>query len=127
MKKQIILILTALVFIAGCSSSTRDFLEVKEFGGKGKIVAIDIENGSATIDHEKIEGLMSAMTMSFKAQDKKILDRLGTGDSVDFELEQKGDDLFLTFVRTTSKAVAAGAGDLQTILCKVSWRQRRGR
>ncbi len=64
----------------GVQFGPRDFLEVKEFGGKGKIVAIDIEKGSATIDHEKIEGLMSAMTMSCKAQDKKILDGLGTGD-----------------------------------------------
>ncbi len=111
MGKQLTVFVLMILFavFAGCSKSSDTVTTSNEFSSKGKIVSIDAEKGSATIDHEKIDGLMSAMTMSFKAKDKKILDGVSSGDSVDFTLEKQGEDLVLSKLKTTAKAVANGA------------------
>src|SRR5688500_5676285 len=57
-----------------------------DYPGKGKVTKINLELGSVEMDHEEIVGVMPAMRMEFFVSDKKLLDGLNIGDSVDFTL-----------------------------------------
>ena len=59
------------------------------YPGKGKVVKIDLANGSVELDHEEIKDVMPAMTMEFIVRDKDSLKALTVGDQVDFILEYK--------------------------------------
>lgn len=60
-----------------------------EYPGKGKITKINLEIDSVEMDHEEIKGVMPPMRMEFYVTDKKMLDRLTLGDSVEFTLLYK--------------------------------------
>lgn len=49
---------------------------------KGKVVAVDAQKSSVTLDHDDIPGLMQAMTMEFAVPDPKVLAGIAVGDSV---------------------------------------------
>jgi Cu/Ag efflux protein CusF len=66
-------------------SATRD----GDYPGKGVVTKINNDLGSVEVDHEEIPGLMPAMRMEFFVSDKKLLDGLKVGDSVDFVLRYK--------------------------------------
>ena len=61
----------------------------KNYDGRGVVTRIDLKQGSVELDHEKIEGLMSAMTMEFYVADRSGLEKLKVGDKVDFVVEYK--------------------------------------
>lgn len=58
---------------------------------KGKVVSIEREKKSATIDHEEIKGYMDAMTMSFPVRNEHELDVLHSGDTIKGILVIDGD------------------------------------
>jgi Cu/Ag efflux protein CusF len=60
-----------------------------EYPGKGKITKINVEIGSVEMDHEEIKGVMPPMRMEFYVTDKKMLDGVTLGDSIDFTLLYK--------------------------------------
>jgi protein SCO1/2 len=60
----------------------------KEYGVKGKVVAVDPKKPAVTLDHEDIPGLMKAMEMDFSVEDPKLLDGLKPGDSVSGRLRK---------------------------------------
>ncbi|MGB7207057.1 MAG: copper-binding protein [Pyrinomonadaceae bacterium] len=60
-----------------------------EYPGKGKVTKINLEIGSVEMDHEEIKGVMPPMRMEFYVTDKKILDGVTLGDSIDFTLLYK--------------------------------------
>ena len=60
-----------------------------EYPGKGKITKINLELGSVEMDHEEIKGVMPPMRMEFYVTEKKMLDGVAIGDSVDFTLLYK--------------------------------------
>ena len=60
-----------------------------DYPGKGKVTKINLELGSVELDHEDIPGLMPKMIMEFFVADKKQLDTLKVGDSVDFTVRYK--------------------------------------
>jgi len=62
-----------------------------------------------TIDHEDIPGLMSAMRMTFSIKDLKVLDGIGVGDKIDFELERNGSDYTVTKILPQGGELAGGA------------------
>jgi Cu/Ag efflux protein CusF len=66
-------------------SATRD----GDYPGKGVVTKINNDLGSVEVDHEEIPGLMPPMRMEFFVSDKKLLDGLKVGDSVDFVLRYK--------------------------------------
>ena len=55
--------------LAGCKGATD-----KEYDVKGKVVAVNPDKPSVTLDHEDIPGLMNAMTMEFDVPDRKLLE-----------------------------------------------------
>jgi len=68
--------------------------------GTGKVTKVDPAKNSVSIAHEPV-GTMnwSAMTMTFKAKDKALLEKIKPGDKVDFEFVQQGKDYVVTAVK----------------------------
>ena len=60
-----------------------------DYPAKGVVTKINLEAGSVELDHEEITGVMPRMIMEFYVTDKKLLDGLKVGDSVDFVLRYK--------------------------------------
>ena len=101
--KSIPIILSALLLL-GCTSKPANVnvnalkptpvpapsvIKNGEYPGKGTITKINIELGSVEMDHEEIKGVMPPMRMEFYVTDKKMLDGVTLGDSVDFTLLYK--------------------------------------
>src|SRR5271166_5714856 len=64
-------ILAALVFISyGCKSKPAE--SGPRFHLHGKIVLVDLKNGSADVNHDAIPGFMDAMTMPYPVPDAKV-------------------------------------------------------
>ena len=63
----------------------------------GKVTKIDAAKRSVTIAHGPVASLnWPAMTMSFKAKDKEMLDKVKPGDQVEFSFVQSGKDHTIT-------------------------------
>jgi len=68
--------------------------------GTGKVTKVDSAGGSVTIAHEPVSTMnWPAMTMTFKAKDKKLLEKVKQGEKVDFEFIQQGKDYVVTAVK----------------------------
>src|SRR5437773_10149239 len=77
----IILLLSCItVLVAGCRP--RPSANEKRYPIKGKIVAVDKTDRTATIEHEDIVGYMPAMTMPFKIKNDADLEMMKPGDQV---------------------------------------------
>lgn len=67
---------------------------------KGKVTRIDADAGIVTLAHEPVKSLdWPAMTMGFKVTDKKLLDKLTVGKTVDFEFTQANKGYVITGVK----------------------------
>ena len=63
----------------------------------GVVKSVDAAKGSVTIAHGPVETLKwPAMTMSFKAKDKNMLEQLKPGATIAFDFEQRGKDYVIT-------------------------------
>ncbi len=49
---------------------------------KGKVVSLDKQSGTVTVDHEDIPGFMSAMTMPYVVKPVSQLGQLAPGDAI---------------------------------------------
>jgi protein SCO1/2 len=54
----------------------------KEYMFHGKVEAVDKNTKSMSVNGEKVEGWMDAMTMSYKVDDPSILDKVKPGDQI---------------------------------------------
>lgn len=92
------LFVAALVVIGcqgqGTSSAGKDAGKVYDI--KGKVVAVDAEKKTVTIDHEDIPGLMKAMKMEFKVEDEKVLTGIKAGDAVHGKLKAEAGSYVVT-------------------------------
>jgi protein SCO1/2 len=89
-------LLVALV-LAGCqngSKGTRD--KDKQYDVKAKVVAVDMDKKTVTLDHEDIPGLMKAMEMKFPVENAKMLEGIKPGDEVHGKLKVKSGDNMIT-------------------------------
>jgi Cu(I)/Ag(I) efflux system protein CusF len=63
----------------------------------GVVKSVDAGKGTVTVAHGSIASLnWPAMTMTFKAADKKLLQSLKPGAQVAFDFEQRGKDYVIT-------------------------------
>ncbi|HSC99629.1 MAG TPA: copper-binding protein [Casimicrobiaceae bacterium] len=68
--------------------------------GTGIVKGVDPTSGSVTLTHEPIKSLnWSAMTMAFKVQDKKMLEKVKPGEKVHFTLVQSGKEYTITEIK----------------------------
>ena len=66
----------------------------------GTVKSVDAGKGTVTVDHQAVESMKwPAMSMTFKAKDKKALQALKPGQNIDFEFEQHGKDYVITKVK----------------------------
>lgn len=68
--------------------------------GSGTVSQVDPQKGTLTIAHGPIESMKwPAMTMTFKAKDKAMLDKVKPGDKIDFTFTQSGKDYVVSEIR----------------------------
>ena len=94
MKAQYRFWITVLILplaLAGCKGATD-----KEYDVKGKVVAVNPDKPSVTLDHEDIPGLMNAMTMEFDVADRKLLEGIKAGDQVQGRLKKQASGNVIT-------------------------------
>ncbi|MCC6365101.1 MAG: copper-binding protein [Bryobacterales bacterium] len=65
---------------------------VKEYRLTGVVVSYDADRKVALIRHEKIEGLMEAMTMEFPVRDERAASKLVPGQRITARLFQRESD-----------------------------------
>jgi Cu(I)/Ag(I) efflux system periplasmic protein CusF len=66
----------------------------------GVVKAVDAGKGTVMLQHEPVPSMQwPAMTMRFKAQDKKFLEQLKPGAKVEFDFVQRGKDYVITKVK----------------------------
>jgi protein SCO1/2 len=75
----------------------------------GIVRGIQVETGQILIEHDEIEGLMPAMTMSFDVPDRALLARLAVGQTIEFTVEQTDKSYRLVEATVTAEAGSAGA------------------
>lgn len=74
-------------FGQAASAQHEDHKEVKKaFMLHGKVEAIDASAKKVTVNHEKIEGLMDAMTMAYGVDKPETLDQIKVGDQIEATL-----------------------------------------
>jgi Cu(I)/Ag(I) efflux system periplasmic protein CusF len=68
--------------------------------GTGVVKSVDPKKGTVTLAHEPIQSMKwPSMTMTFKAQEAKMIEGLAPGKKVDFEFIQQGKDNVITSVK----------------------------
>jgi Cu(I)/Ag(I) efflux system protein CusF len=66
----------------------------------GVVKSVDAAKGTVTVDHEAVKSInWPAMTMTFKAKDKKLLESLAPGKKVEFDFIEQGKDHVITSVK----------------------------
>src|SRR6266849_4048987 len=79
---RILLLLLLGMIVLGPACHPRRSANEKRYPLKGKVVAVDKTDRTATIAHEDIAGYMPAMTMPFKIKNDADLEMLKPGDQV---------------------------------------------
>ena len=68
--------------------------------GSGTVSKVDSAKSTVTIAHGPVSTMnWPAMTMTFKAKDKALLEKVKPGQKVDFEFVQQGKDYIVTAVK----------------------------
>lgn len=74
--------------------------QAKSHHAVGKVKSVDAAKGTVTLDHEPVASMnWPAMTMTFKAKDKKMLEGVKPGQKVEIDFEQQGKDHVITKVK----------------------------
>jgi protein SCO1/2 len=76
---------------------------------EGKVLSVDMHEGTATIDHKAIPGYMDAMTMPYAAKDPKDLTKISPGDQITADLVEEDGVPLLTNIVVTQKAAINSA------------------
>lgn len=72
----------------------------KTHKGKGTVKSVDAGKGTVSLSHEPIQSMnWSAMTMTFKAKDKAMIEKVKPGAKVEFSFEQSGKDYVVTEIK----------------------------
>ena len=109
-------LLPALLLALACGGSA------KTSTGRGIVRDVNREWKQVVIEHGDLPGLMPAMTMNYDVADAKLLDALGPGQSIEFDVRFDGKSYTITRIERLSDAdVAAppgapGEGALEKLL-----------
>jgi len=92
MKRLVVLpILLAAALAMAQSGSPQKEPAARPHQAVGVVKSVDAKKGTVTLAHEPIASLgWPAMTMTFKAQDAKILESLSAGKKVEVEFVERG-------------------------------------
>ena len=87
--------LIALSILTELSACANAEVEERRYEITGKVVSVDAENGTVTLDHKAIGDFMAAMTMPFPLKDTWAFEHLKPGDGVNAILVVSGDEHWL--------------------------------
>jgi protein SCO1 len=80
-------------------------VQPRKFLMRGKVVQVDLKNGSVVIDHQAIPGFMGAMTMEYRVKDPNVLTELHPGDHLNATvLSSRADSIELDDIVITAQA-----------------------
>lgn len=89
------LLLAVLAGACARSSDEKDAPPLKRFSIHGEVMRLDPDGKLATIRHQKIEGYMDAMTMTFPVKDAQEFSALQIGNCIDGTVFVQGDNLWV--------------------------------
>jgi Cu/Ag efflux protein CusF len=93
-----------LALLAACSRHDKATGPVRHYPVSGKIVALDSQHQTATIDAAAIPNYMEAMTMDYPIRSKDEFRVLKTGERITATLEVASDETYtLTNIKPASK------------------------
>jgi Cu(I)/Ag(I) efflux system protein CusF len=103
-QKKTIIFLAAFLLLAllGASCKTKPSTPVIH-EGVGVIEEVDQEASTIQINHEAIADYMPAMSMPYKVKDKSLLEKIKTGDKVNFTVEDSSAGIFVIDVKKQPK------------------------
>ncbi len=81
-RSRLIIVLLLLSILLVCDCRPRPSTNEKRYPIKGKIIAVEKNDHTATIEHEDIAGYMPAMTMPFKIKNDADLEMMKPGDQI---------------------------------------------
>lgn len=106
MKRRVVALFAALLAAASCSNA-------KTYEMRGQVLGVNRDKMEILVKHEKIEGLMDAMTMPWKVKEANMLDNVGPGDLITSEIvvdNNQGVVTKITKLGTAKPSVPAPAG-----------------
>ena len=74
---------TLAALALACVLATAVFAQKKSYTFHGKVTAVDQKINKLTIDGEKVEGWMDAMTMAYSVDNPDIIKTLKAGDRIE--------------------------------------------
>jgi Cu/Ag efflux protein CusF len=100
--KLTVLLLT--VFLGACarSSDEKQSPPLNRYSIHGEVMRLEQNGKLATIRHQKIEGYMDAMTMTFPVKDAQEFGGLQTGNCIDGTVFVQGDNLWVGEIKHLS-------------------------
>lgn len=88
--KYISLFILSIFLFTTCSAppkeAPKDPANVKRYELRGRIVSVDRQNKTASIDHDEIPGFMDSMTMDFPIKEDHVFEELKPGVEIQAEL-----------------------------------------
>lgn len=83
------------LLVLGCQQAEKSS-DNTQYDVTGKVTATDADKQTVTLDHEDIPGLMNAMEMDFKVENRSVLEGISAGDQVQGRLRAKSGDYTIT-------------------------------
>jgi protein SCO1/2 len=105
MKATLILVCTALLMACGPSKQSQS-AGTKRYKLTGRVVSVDKQSKSVTVEGDDIPGFMSAMTMPYQVKNASDLDRVAPGDSIAAEIVGRDTEYWLENIQITKHSNA---------------------
>lgn len=81
-----------------------DNAQPQAISATGVVKQVDAEQGRVKIDHDPVPALgWPRMTMNFRVKDKAVLEGMGAGDRVRFEMKKDAKGLAITHMEKAAK------------------------
>src|SRR5271154_5604140 len=100
MRAGFVFSLCLAVLAAACARKP----DQREYTLQGQVLSVTPNHQQATINHEEIKGLMSAMTMPYAVHDPKQLEGAAPGDLTNAKLIVRTSDASLPDVKRAGRA-----------------------
>ncbi len=90
------LFLIATLAFAGCKSEKpRSTAAARSYDLTGKVIALDQNAHTITVEHGPIPGAMDAMTMEYASRDNQGMAKIAAGDKIRATLKMDGESVWL--------------------------------
>lgn len=85
-KISLVSVFAAVVILPFVGCGSKSATPANRFALHGKVVMVNLQGGTAAVDHDAIPGFMDAMTMSYSVPDSRVLNTLGPGDEIEADV-----------------------------------------